>query len=201
MVPFSIQIIQICRFWYRHPSLSRGQVGQVTFNAAAAEIYGAEVEFTYVPSNNWLIEGGLGWLHAELTEVDPLILGFSTGAGSLRPGNKLPDAPEWSITTAVQYDYDLGDGSRLTHRVDLKYTSKLYNNAHNPENTAQGAVALINASVKWTDKNDRWSLIVSGNNLTNQTVLVSGWDNPENSLVEGAYGLPRTWAATVKGKF
>ena len=161
-------------------------------NAAAAEILGFEIEATAIPMDDALIQLGIGYLDAEYVELDASV-------ANLQITDDLINAPKWNLNVAAQYDYSLGDWGTLTPRLDLSYSSEVANDAQNTPQIMQPSYALLNLSMTWRDANDRWSATIAGNNVTDETYLVTGFAG--SGIIEGVYGLPATWAFTVRRNF
>ncbi|NKB36822.1 MAG: TonB-dependent receptor [Gammaproteobacteria bacterium] len=174
-----------------------GAIGDVTKNAAAAEILGFELEMTAVPVDEALIQLGIGYLDAEYTEIDTANNPF--GGIVISQDSKLVNAPKWNIVAAAQYDYNLGDWGTLTPRVDVSHTSAVYNSPENDLRLRQGANTLLNLSMTWRDVNDVWSVTAAGKNVTDETYLVTGVSG--SGIVEGVYGLPATWSLSIRRNF
>ena len=178
-------------------SLGRvGEIGIITRNAAEAEIYGFELEALVIPLDGMLIEAGIGYLDAEYSEVS----GLARDAG-LTENHELMNAPEWSVTTGISYRLELANIGTLTPRVDYSYTSKVYNDALNSPLLVQSSIDLVNMSVVFEDYQEKWVVTWAVHNLTDETYLVTGFNEPGPGLVEGVYAAPRTWTFRVKRKF
>jgi iron complex outermembrane recepter protein len=175
-----------------------GAIGDVTKNAAAAEILGFELEMTAVPVEEALIQVGVGYLDAEYTEIE-------SNNGVPLPGivistnSKLVNAPKWNLVTAAQYEYSLGDMGSLTPRLDYSYVSRVENEAANDPRLSQKGYGLLNLSMTWRDVNDVWSVTAAGKNVTDKTYLVTGVSG--SGIVEGVYGLPATWSLSIRRNF
>lgn len=178
-------------------SLGRvGEIGVITRNAAEAEIFGFELEVLAMPADGWMLEAGIGYLDAEYSEVS----GLAKDAG-LTKNHELVNAPEWSISTGISYRFEIGGLGSLIPRVDYSYTSKVYNNALNSPLLTQPSVELVNLSLQFEDYNEKWSATLAVHNLTDETYLVTGNDDPGSGIIEGVYATPRAWSFKVKRKF
>ncbi len=167
-------------------------IGTVTANAAAAEIIGFEVEMTAVPVPEALIQLGVGYLDAKYVELDASV-------AALTLDHKLVNAPDWNVNVSAQYEYSLGDWGTLTPRLDLSYTSKVYNDSPNFEQLAQPGYALLNLGLTWRDNDDRWSATFAGQNITDKAYIITGFAG--SGVVEGVYGLPATWSLSLRRNF
>lgn len=167
-------------------------IGTVTDNAASAEILGFELEMTALPMDDALIQLGIGYLDAEYVELDASV-------ANLVLSDDLINAPKWNLNLAAQYEYSIGDWGTLTPRLDLSYSSKTANDSSNTAQLMQPSYALLNLSMTWRDANDRWSATVAGNNVTDETYIVTGFAG--SGVIEGVYGLPSTWSLTLRRNF
>lgn len=167
-------------------------IGTVTANAAAAEIFGFELEMTAVPTAQSLIQVGIGYLDAEYVELDASV-------AELTKDSSLVNSPEWNINFAGQYEFDLGSSGSLTTRVDYSYTSEIYNDSPNHPLLRQGSNSLVNLSATWRDSEDLWSATLAGKNVTDETYLVTGTSG--SGIIEGVYGLPSTWSVSLRRNF
>ena len=96
------------------------------------------------------------------------------------------------------YTIDTGSGD-ISARVDLRYQSLTYFTQFNRPLISQRGYALMNGRVTWTSEDEKFSLGVFGNNLTNKKyfteVLESGAFNPQ-LVAQGYVAPPRTYGVT-----
>lgn len=159
-------------------------------NAAKAEIYGAEIELTALPTDHLDLMMGLSWLHteyksfpgAQISEPKPAPAGgnFVCGSGqtvanancpeSIRPilsqqnvvGNELSRAPGFTGNFSGRYSIPTGVGE-FAISGSYVYTSNFY---WEPDNRAeQDAYGLVNAQIEWTHRLEGLRLFVFGKNL------------------------------------
>lgn len=184
---------------YRGP-LPNGVAPFLT-NAGKASIDGAEVELTWAPSADWLIEASLGYLDATIDELEskPLLI-FPPG---LNEGNVLPFAPEWQGHVGIAYTAHAGD-FLITPRVDVSYQDTTYFDATDTPEIAQlDDVTTVNASVVLGTDSKRWRVTLGVNNATDEIYPIAG----NSSLTTGsgyaeiAYARPREYFATVNYDF
>lgn len=167
-------------------------IGTVTANAAAAEIFGFELEMTAVPTAQSLIQVGIGYLDAEYVELDATV-------DQLTLDSELVNAPEWNINLAGQYEFDLGTSGTLTTRVDYSYTSEVFNDSTNHPLLREASNSLVNLSATWRDSEELWAVTLAGRNVTDETYLVTGFAG--SGIIEGVYGLPSTWSVSLRRNF
>lgn len=177
-------------------------IGIITRNAASAKIKGMELELTALPSDNLVIEVGVGYLDAKYTALTAEAI----DAG-LTLDHQLVNTPEWSVNMAMGYTMPLGSDWTLTPRLDYSYTSKIANDAKNtgtrPEDIAslvQLGLSLLNLALIFEDDAGDWKVKLGVRNMTNQTYLVAG-DNSTPGVYEAVYARPQEWSISVKRKF
>ncbi|MDE2442501.1 MAG: TonB-dependent receptor, partial [Betaproteobacteria bacterium] len=165
-------------------------------NAAKARIRGFEVEALIEPVAGLRIEGSMGYLDAKYMQVDIRALNAGVTTAS-----HLQNAPEWTLSGALSYAFDLGGIGKLTPRVDWSYRSTVYNDAVNTPLLVQKGYHLVNLSLMYSDPSDHWKLTAGVKNLTKAVYLGSGYADSFGGIVEGVYGRPREWYLTLGYKF
>ncbi|NKB35616.1 MAG: TonB-dependent receptor [Gammaproteobacteria bacterium] len=173
-------------------------VAPLVQNAGAAEVKGFELDLQAVPAENWLIEGGVGYIDGEYTEVDP-----GTGLGI---NNKLVKTPEWSGTAALAYTWDWADIGTITPRVDLTYRASYFSNAINSSTTAQDAFSLVNLGVTFESNDGKWMFSAQGRNLTNERYISAGYSEQNGptanlGISEVIRDRGREWSLNLRRSF
>lgn len=180
------------------PLTVNGQTFQVTrfFNAASAEVKGIEAELTALPVEGLTLRANLGYQDGQYNEyVTPIPAGYDLATAPL------DRAPKWQWAADASYEHPISDLGRLQLNGNVSYTGRnLFSQSITSpdENTFLEARTLFNASVGFTDVDDRWSLRLIGRNLTDKRYKVG-------QLVVGGlwtfsnYGPPRSW--TIEGTF
>jgi iron complex outermembrane receptor protein len=181
----------------------REGVAPVVRNAGEATINGFEVEGTVSPIGPLLINFGVGYTDFG---YDSFTNALNAGQANLAPGAlgrvDLDDmqayTPKWSLNGGFAYRIPLSSGS-LTPRVDVAYRSKTYFDAPNTEQIAQNKYALVNATLRYADRADRYSIAAGVTNLTNKAYIGSGNSSltAASGYAEVTYGPPRMF--TVEG--
>jgi iron complex outermembrane receptor protein len=176
-------------------------IAPVTRNAAAAEIKGFEIELTALPFPNWLVQGGVGYLDAEYTELDP-DENFTTDLQFITLDSGLVNAPEWSTALGLQYGHELASAGRIVARLDWSYRSKAYKDALNFPQLTQDGYHLLDLSLTWISARGDWEVSVFGKNVTDERYVVSGH---ANGLTQGSatavVGRPAEWGVSVAWHF
>jgi iron complex outermembrane receptor protein len=176
-------------------------VAAVTRNAAAAEINGFELELSALPARGWLVQAGVGYLDAEYTELEEANL--VTDLYVLGLDSELVNAPEWSTSVGIQYDYPIPRfGGEITTRIDWSYRSEIYKDALNFPELRQDGYHLLDLAMIYRSADDTWEVSVFGKNITDERYIVSGY---ANALTYGTafatLGRPAEWGVSFAYHF
>lgn len=193
-------------FYMDYSDLQVGFVGAdsvvTTVNAAAARNYGAEVELRARPIEGLNFELFATWLDARYTEFvsGDYRQGFQQVDLS---GNKLSNAPEFTVRFAGDYDIPVGDSGIVNLRADLNFQDEVFFTEFNNRDAYQPATFTINAGVRFTSANDRWSVDIWGRNLTDEFIITNNIITAPlfNSVRVGSLAPPRTFGATLGFNF
>ena len=173
-----------------------------TVNAASARNYGLEVELRARPAPGLTLEVFGTYLNAKYRE-------FVSGdyrqafAQVDLAGNRLSNAPEFSFRAGGDYDIPIGGSGKLNLRADINWQDRVYFTEFNNADATQAPYALINAGLKYTSADDRWTIDVWGRNLANKLVLTNNIITAPlfNSVRVGSVAPPRTYGVTVGVNF
>lgn len=165
----------------------------ITQNAAKAQITGLEMEFTYVPSDALLIEGGFGYLNAEYDELSEDV--------SFSPDNELARVPEFTGNLGLSYRYVLSQGGTITPRLDLTYRSETEGTAENDPQAHEDAYSLLNISAAYQPEGENWLLTLGVSNATDEEYFNSVNVNQRLGYAEAAYARGREYYLSAKYKF
>jgi iron complex outermembrane receptor protein len=132
-------------------------------NAASAKIRGLETEIVALPLEALRIEATIGYLDAEYRDYDT-----GTPAGNLA-GMRLPRAPEWQATGAVEWNIGRIGAGAFAIRADASHQSRVFFSPDNVRFQDDPARTLLNARLRFTSSDGRWMLAAYGQNLTDET--------------------------------
>lgn len=169
-------------------------------NAAKARIKGFELEMLARPTEALRVEAAIGYLDAKYRSVDIRASAGGTGGGVTRT-DRLQNAPEWTLSAGVSYEFDFMDSGTLTPRVDWSYRSTVANDAVNTPLLIQKGYSLFNASMAYRTASDKWQVVLGVKNITKEEYLVAGYDDAGTGITEGVFGRPREWHLSVKTTF
>tara|TARA_R110001599_G_C12276844_1_gene662667 strand:+ start:16703 stop:19057 length:2355 start_codon:yes stop_codon:yes gene_type:complete len=172
----------------------QGLVVAVTENAGEAEMEGFELEIAAQPTERLLIRGGLGYLDAKYTNLDP--------GATVTLDSELVKTPDWTGSLSVDYTWPLGDMGTLTFGGDMSYRSSHYNEPTNLAILEQDSYTLLGAHARLKSSGEDWSLTLFGTNLTNERYMTNGIQALGSlGTADAAYGRPREWGLTLSASF
>ena len=171
--------------------LASGEAGvpvQQLSNAAASTLYGLEIEATWRPIDELVIQLGGGYTHSRFDE-------FATPVGEDLSGRTLPSAPETNVNARVTYTIPSSLGTWAL-AVDGKYQGKQYFSVNNDPLLSQGAYSLANAHVSWTSASEHVTVTAWVKNLADEEYLVGAYDLAAFGWDQWVVGEPRTYGVT-----
>ncbi|MFL0670228.1 MAG: TonB-dependent receptor [Erythrobacter sp.] len=162
-------------------------------NAGDATLKGFELETVIVPADGFRIDAAIGYTDSEFTNVPAAV-------GPIN-GNRLPFAPEWTVSLAAQYDIATSIGT-FTPRVDYRLQSEVFFTAFNLPLERQESYGLLNARLGWTDADKRFTVAVFAQNLTDEQYFTFGQDALATQGVAYSYlGRPREFGISAGVNF
>ncbi len=195
----------LAAFYINYSDLQVGFVGAdsvvTTVNAASARNYGLELELRARPASNWNIDLFATYLNAKYKD-------FTTGdyrqgfkLVNLK-GNRLSNAPEFSVRAATDYTVPIGD-AKLNLRADVNWQDRVYFTEFNNADATQAPYATINAGLKYTAASGVWSVDVWGRNLTDKFIVSNNIITAPlySSIRVGSLAPPRTYGVTLGVNF
>lgn len=163
----------------------------ILFNAGESSINGAELEFTFAPNAEFILEGSIGYLDDSIDSVSDI-----PGAeATLGPDNDLPFTPEITANLGTGYTFDVGS-VLLTPRLDVAYVASQYFDAANTDVVAQtDGETMTNFSLRLADIEDSWNVVAGVENLTDETYPIAGNSSLSTSsgYAEIIYTRPRSY--------
>jgi iron complex outermembrane receptor protein len=168
--------------------------GPLTDNAAQSTIKGIELELKAEPSDNFKIDGSVGYLDAIYDEytIDIPPTDFS--------GNSLNYAPEWTAHLGAEYVMSFGQDN-LTARVDWSYRADTFFDRANTELDTQEAYSLFNMRLRYDA--EEYYIDLWGKNLANEEYVTGQLINPPFACGCRTVnvGAPRTYGVTFGARF
>lgn len=185
------------------------QVGAspVLKNLGNANIYGAEFEGAALLGNGLSTHASVGYIDAYYYSLDPSVHPDPTNppdyiaASDVTLASKLPKTPMWKVNINPQYETELGNGMGLLIQAAYTHVSSMYNNSLNTPLLRRSTLDLLDASVRVSFAEDRYSVQLGGTNLTNKRYVTTGQTNYAAGIVSGTYNAPPEWYLTLRAKF
>ena len=162
-------------------------------NAGRGTVNGAEVEYQWLPTQNWLVSGNLAWLDAKYDE-------FIDRGVNVADKQRFTNAPEFSGAMNVEYRTALSNGGNLSARMTYSYQSEVWPTTDLSPLIMQQGYGLLGAGVIW-QANDAWSFSLQGSNLMDKEYRTTGYNIPSVGSVIGFYGAPRQYTLTARYEF
>jgi len=178
--------------------------GQETlfFNAAEMTVKGIEFEGSFAVTDNFLLRTSLSWMDAvfDKFEADTNFDGVNDTDLSGQPVTR---APEWMGFVEGRYNFPLANGADLDFGVRVSYEDdsvSAYSDVDPAFNTTLNERTLVDASITYTDAQDRFYVKALGSNLTDERYR-TGALSVATLWIMSAYGPPRYYGIEIGAKF
>jgi iron complex outermembrane receptor protein len=175
------------------------------FNAGVASIDGGELELEFAPTADFRLDMSVGYLDAKFDSITaPPPFGPVTPTATANLSSRLPFTPEFQGHLGLSYTFHPSSNWGLTPRVDVSYTDEQFFDAGNSVDIAQNdAITLVNASLALASEDDKWRIVLAGNNLTDELYPVAGTSSltTASGYSEIIYARPRTLSLSVTRNF
>jgi iron complex outermembrane receptor protein len=176
-----------------------GGTGQQTLvvNAAEATISGIELDFNWLVTANFTLEGNVGLLDAEYDELEDPALGVDLSFLDLRR------APDVTATLGPVLTLPVGPG-QLTSRVAVRYVDDMELTFLNSPQSSVDSHTVVDGSITYTI--NQMSISVWGLNLTEDDSWTQAYDVGTSAAFPGLWTYtairpPRTYGAVVSWNF
>ena len=179
--------LQVVRFG---PSSTNPDFGTFqTTNIGTADIFGAELEWTWFASDNFSLSGNYAYLD---TEVNDLLLNLVSGPVDAS-GSDLRQAPENSWNLIAEYTVPVAAGD-LDLRLAWSHTDEQIND-YIDQRTIIEERDLIDARIGWMSMDGQWELALWGKNLSDEEYVSHSYVIGPGVI--GVWGAPRTYGLTL----
>ena len=113
------------------------------------DIYGAELEATWIPIDQLNLQAQVGYLHADYRKFTESIVVGGQEVVIDRSKDHPPFSPEWTMRLGAAYTFELGDKGGLTLSTDILYRDKQWLSVDNRDVLTQDAYTLWNVLLSW----------------------------------------------------
>ncbi|HEX7853696.1 MAG TPA: TonB-dependent receptor [Sphingobium sp.] len=144
-------------------------------NAGGLRTQGVEGNMVVQPMRGLTLSGALTYTDAKFTD-------YVYNATTNYTGSKLTNSPQWSGTTAADYEYEFGSGMGARLHADYAYRSEYWTVVGQPAYSRVPGYGLVNGRLTFTLPNKKVEFGVYGRNLFD-TYFSTGWQ------VYGVLGL------------
>ncbi|WP_339933770.1 TonB-dependent receptor [uncultured Brevundimonas sp.] len=141
---------------------------------------------------------------------------------SLLPGARASFAPEWSATGSVNFDRSIGNGLRIGMSLAAKYSTEYNTGSDLLPYKQQDAFTLLNGRIMLGTDDERWTVEIWGQNLTDEEYVQVAYNAPlqgsafqktvqpngtyynpaaDTQSYDAFLGQPRTYGVTLRAKF
>ena len=160
-----------------------GEFLNVTDNAAKARIDGLDATATLAMSDRLTLSAGLVWLpQREFIDYRNDLTGDTLS------GNKLSRAPEWTVSTALEYAHPLREHGTFSLRIEHNSRSAFFYTKENSPIYAQDGFGLLNVFLRYEPDSTRWYAFATGRNLTDADYFTQ-------VFLQSSPGYPATYEA------
>ena len=187
-------------------------------NAGDLRSYGTELELVFIPVANMTIGSAVGYVKAEYEEfengqctidqtfakyyiVDGAQFG-SPGTESIckqdLSGKPLDNAPEWTVSSYVQYDFDIGKDLLGIARLEHNFIDQYYLDQDLDENLTNDEVNLVNFRLSLSNHARDWDVSVWGRNILDEEYYAHGIDIPVMGGYAGFVAPRSTYGITLR---
>jgi iron complex outermembrane receptor protein len=185
-------------------------------NAAASKVKGVEADFNYrTPLEGFSIHGAAAYNEAKYSSFPAVqcyngqtiamgcTISPTTGLATQDiSGKALPRAPKWSMSGGFNFETPLGSGLKFGVSGDVIYNSSFFTDVTANPFSKMPKYALVDATARIGDADDRWELALIGRNLTDKWYYVASTDVPfTGGLPGGTTGvLGDRYASVSRGR-
>jgi iron complex outermembrane receptor protein len=197
--------VNTAAFLYDYTDLQLNSILNFTIfteNASEATVQGVEVELAYRPSDQAIIDFGIGWLDATFdnyVSVDPVnVPRFPVPPPPVSEdfsGNHLVNAPELSMNLGLQYTFELGSRGSLTARSQTRFQSHWYLRPYNIAEDRQESFTKTDLRLIWRSPDQTWYTEAFVTNVSNVQRATSV--EMSNGAFFGNVFEPRMWGVRV----
>lgn len=175
----------------------------ITANAASARVKGFELEMQAQPIPELNLNIAATYVDATYRKYATADSAFPERGELNLAGHYLNNAPKWTINAGAEARLPVGLPGELSLRGDVAYTSKLYFTEFNVDSLSQGAVALVDASLRYQNASDSWYISLFAKNLTNRKVKSAQFvASPLTGfMINGGFKAPRIVGVQAGYKF
>jgi iron complex outermembrane receptor protein len=177
-----------------------GNISGLT-NVPQSEIYGAEIEMQWAPTESMNLNLGIAWLESEITEweaVDTDLSSWPTVVTRDASGLELAQAPNLSVNGLIGYQWPVAQNKIVDASLDFVFKDTTSGGAQPTDATDD--YTLINARVGFGMDDGQWRVLLWGRNLTDEYYYPAAYVGGNGPMIRSV-GMPRTYGVTLNYQF
>jgi iron complex outermembrane recepter protein len=194
-----------------------GALNYLTFNAATAKIYGADVDLAVRPTSADTFSATFSYVHARFSQFAYEIPSFVYAPGSsgcrVGPGSPgftsldcsdepLPRSPTLSGSAGYEHTFTLPSVGSVAIGADLDYASQRWLALDYTPSEDVGSFIRANAHLSFFGPDDRYSATAYVNNMFNRVVPVGGIAGPFTlGIFFATVDAPTTYGIRLTARF
>lgn len=202
--------IELAGFYYDYKNLqvsvNKGAATAQIINATKSRIYGVEGQTRYRFNDHFEINAGAAWTHGRYRSFAEAPVYTRTASTNYAyavvstPLNNvtMQRTPEFTGNIGSRYTADLEEAGKIMLSGNLYYSSKFFFGPSGIQFPQKGYEQL-SLRAEWTDKTDRFSLAVYGDNVTNKRyrtqVIYTSFS------IGSIWNAPVTYGVSLRAKF
>ena len=139
-------------------------------NAGDAETQGLEVDATWQATDNLLLSAAVGTIDGEWTAIDPLM------ADNILIDSEPQRMPDLSYSLGVLHTVATGNGGELATSLNYGWRDDQASSSLQTRTIPIEAYGLLNARLKWSSPDDKWSVALFCANCLDEDYILTGGD-------------------------
>lgn len=181
----------------------------ITENAAAADLYGFDIEFSARLSRHDRFTANVQYNHSRYKNFrfsQTIVLGPPTTSCATAPiasdptavtvdcsGRPLAFAPQWVANLSYVHTFELADGGRIEAQAGTQLSSAYWTSTEYLPGERQSSFSYSNASLTWHLPDDRFSIGAFIDNIENGEIKTVGFVQPVLGLPNSSIRPPRIY--------
>jgi iron complex outermembrane receptor protein len=167
-----------------------------------ADITGLELESRYLTSETVSIGLMASWNNSEITDYSGALINPATLA-LVQTGEPLPRTPESSYRVDIQKDFQLSSGRLISTGAAYTWQDDANLDPFGTFGADQSDYGLLDAYIRLSELDDRWSLDLFGKNLTDEFYKQSAFLSAAalGSAVNANIGERRTYGLRFRAQY
>ena len=187
-------------------------------NAGDLRSYGTELELIFIPVADVTLGSAIGYNKAEYDSFDNgqctvdqsfyefyVVQGAQSGAPGTSSictqdlaGEPLDNAPEWNVSSYVQYEAELGTNLMGVARLEHSYIDSFFLDQDLDPNLENDAVNLVNLRLSLSNADRSWEVALWGRNMLDEEYYSIGIDTPTIGGYSGVVAPQATYGITLR---